>query len=201
MLEKRNQVSDIVSMFTISFIPAFFLFLFNFTNTLCFKHSSVQTTNEKIIDILDNDTLSFKYDVKKKDYFWSISRIFSCTCFLSSVLLFSFFLTTDSSLDWKFILPFPFLIISVLLWRLPKTGSLIFTFFSVLVAVSIPCAFLIFIIYKPLINLNTNMEMLILFNFIIGLFGLSTLCISLAMLLLSKEAKEEWKTKVKLENQ
>lgn len=190
LFNNLNSSTDLLIAATVIFTTALFLFLLAFS-----KVGQLQTKNLEIKnDVLDSDFLiSPDEEQDTISIFWKPNRIVSLSSFVFSILLFIFILTTHMPV-WASLIPCTFLIGSIVLWIFPKIGSWIFAIVSSLAGIGIVTAFSIALIMK-LSNSNFNNDLKFTVFFSLVVFSIFILCISMAMLLLSKEAKEEWKNK------
>ena len=176
--------SDLIATLVVVFTPSTFLFLLAFS-----KIGQIQNNLENKNHSLDSDFLDSTHDTSLS-IFWKPNHIVSLSSDVFAILLFLSLLTIGSP-SWTPIIPCIFLIGSVVLWLFPKIGSWIFAIVSSLAGIGIVVLFITAMIMKPL-DLSSNKDVTFALFFSIVIFSLFLLCIGMAMLLLSKEAKEEW---------
>jgi uncharacterized membrane protein YidH (DUF202 family) len=166
-------------------VPAVFLFLIAFS-----KINQLEGNKTEYNNFLDADFL-----VNEKETpiftFWKPNRIVSLTTLIFSILLFPALMSSGAPF-WTIFIPSTFLIFGVMLWLLPKTGSWIFSVISVLAGIGLVGFYLFLIKNKP-INAETD-KLYIVGVISLVVVSLASLGWGLAMLLLSKEAKQEWET-------
>lgn len=158
-----------MSSFPILLLMIAFLPLLNSYN------SSTFYTNSYLDSELTKDSFS------KQSYFWRIHRIFSILLF---ILAFEFcvHIIISKNIEWTIYAVTSFLLISsVLLWFLPKSGSIFLSIF---------CLFIIIGIYYLFIS-NPPKKIIITFIpiLITLLFG------SIPFILFNKDSRQEWKMK------
>ncbi|WP_338762174.1 hypothetical protein WAF17_17050 [Bernardetia sp. ABR2-2B] len=174
-----------------------FLLTFSQIGNVEYLQKSIQrdTSNSNLLDI---DFLTEKDANKAPSVFWKIHRVFAFSCFILSIFIINILIETSAPKEIIFI-PTLFLAGSLLLLFIPKIGSWIFSVVSILSGVGILVIFCVFFLFDLPDNALEKIELVISLS--TAVLSFLFLCITLAMLLLSKEAKEEWKTKNKLENQ
>lgn len=168
--------------------PAMFLFLLAFSKANQFQENRIEYAN----NYLDSD---FLVD-KEKSYisiFWKPNRIVSFTSFVFTILLFLSLMVSNAPFG-VFFIPLIFLGLAVTLLLFPKIGSWICAIAVILMGMGLVGAFIFLIITKPF---NNNDEMYILGFVSLSVLSLAALGGGIAMLLLSKEAKQEWKMKTR----
>jgi len=165
-------------------VPAIFLFLIAFS-----KINQFESNTTKYNNFLDADFLVTEKETPIST-FWKPNRIVSFTTLIFSILLFPALMSSGAPF-WTVFIPSTFLILSVMLWLLPKIGSWIFSVLSVLAGISL-VVFYVFLIKDKSFNVEEE-KLYIIGAISLVVMSLASLGWGLAMLLLSKEAKEEWK--------
>jgi hypothetical protein len=169
-----------MSMFFVA--PILFVFLLGFS-----KVGTLFSTQKNEIETLDASFLQENNETKQV-YFWKVNRIVATT-----FLTFSFFVAVimlDDNAPLVILFP-PFLLLSIgsiLLLVFPKTGSYIFSTLSIIIGL-IVLPLVVFSILK-VDGFPNNNDIIFATSTI---FFVSVFFITIAMLLLSKEAKQEWK--------
>jgi uncharacterized membrane protein YidH (DUF202 family) len=166
-------------------VPAVFLFLIAFSKINQFEGNKTEYNNFLDADFLVNEKETHTAT------FWKPNRIVSLTTLIFSILLFPASISSGAPF-WTIFVPSTFLILSIMLWLLPKTGSWIFSVISVLAGISLVGLYVFLIVNKPI---NAEKDKVYIIGAIsLVIVSLASLGWGLAMLLLSKEAKQEWKS-------
>jgi hypothetical protein len=178
---KSRDFFILVIVPTITPAVCFFLLAFSKIN------QSVES-DTKEYSTLDSDFLEVKGNTNLS-VLWKPNRIVSFNSFVFSILLFPSLLAAGADI-WSISIPCSFLVISVILWLFPKIGSWIFSVISILTSISIVGLFIALIVFKP----PAGSEIVyIISGLSVVVISVVLLCCGLSMLLLSKEAKQEWK--------
>lgn len=167
--------------------PAICFFLLAFSKITQTQQNTVIHYN----DSLDSDFLEIQEEMNIS-VFWKPNRIVSICSVVFSIFLFPSLLAAGAHI-WSVSIPCFFLIIGIILWLFPKVGSWIFSVVSLLVGIGVVGLFIAFLISSSF-TITTDKIYIISSTTVITL-SLFLLCFSFAMLLLSKEAKQEWKSR------
>ncbi|AFM03883.1 hypothetical protein Fleli_1457 [Bernardetia litoralis DSM 6794] len=166
--------------------PAVFLFLVAYSKINQFQENG---GGVEYNDYLDSDFL-INEEKKYIPTFLKPNRIVSFILFLFSVLLFLVF-TSSGAPFWTIIIPSIFLVFCIILWLLPKIGSWIFSIMSILTSISVIGLFIFLMLTKPFNDGVNKIHMISFFSLLV--LSIASFGWGLAMLLLSKEAQQEWK--------
>ncbi|WP_375559147.1 hypothetical protein ACE193_15580 [Bernardetia sp. OM2101] len=167
--------------------PAICFFLLAFSKITQIRKNTVIEYN----DSLDSDFLEIQEETNLS-IFWKPNRIVSICSVVFSIFLFPSLLVVGVP-TWSISIPCFFLIIGIILWLFPKVGSWIFSVVSLLVGTGLVGIFIALLITEPL-TITTD-KIYIIGSITVVILSLFLLCFSFAMLLLSKEAKQEWKSR------
>ncbi len=180
------QSTGSMIVITLGLTPATFFFLLAFSKL---SHSKIKVTNYN--DSLDSDFLGSEKE-QNLFTFWKPNRIVALTSLLFSILLFPTLLAAKAPI-WSILIPFLFLVISITLGLFDKIGSQIFSFLSSISSIGLIGFYSVTIIDK--LSTDTTQEPTYILVFVsVMVISIALSFWSIAMLLMSEEARKEWET-------
>lgn len=183
----KSNTEELLVITVPTLAPALCFFLLAFSKITQVQQNTVIEYN----DSLDSDFLKIQ-DITNLSIFWKPNRIVSLCSVVFSIFLFPSLLVVGAHI-WSISIPCFFLVIGAVLWLFPKIGSWIFSIVSLLVGTGLVGICIAFLITGPL-TITTD-KIYTISSITVVMLSLFLLCFSFAMLLLSKEAKQEWKSR------
>ncbi|WP_291725923.1 hypothetical protein [Bernardetia sp.] len=186
LLPELKNTSDIISFSMVIATVASFIFLLAFSK-ITHHQTTIQSTEN---NSLDADFLASELDKNtNSSIFWKPNHIVAFSSLVFALALF-ISLTDMGAPSWVISAPSAFFIGSVVLWIFPKIGSWIFSVVSILAAIGITGMLIYTSITRQGYDSSESIKFILFFSVIVG--SICLLCIGMAMLLLSKEAQQEW---------
>ena len=178
--------SDVILAFVPTIAPAILFFLVGFSKITQLKESSSEN-----YDTLDSDFLVIEESqTQESSIFWKPNRIIAFAAFVFCLILFPSLLSAGAPV-WTISAPCVLLVLSVVLALAPKIGSWIVAIASLLAGIGITGSFITLLIINTPPKSSDRIFLIVAFSVI--MLGIFLFGCGIAMFLLSKEAKAEWK--------